>query len=365
MDTELRELQRAFEETGSLEDELAWLQALRREGALDDERLRFAAMLGNEACLEITGLERLDAVNERARFDLALAYGLIGDEAGEDLRALGEDDLRTSLALRCAAAAGREFLGEQELRTEGPRETRAMLGALDALVLCGRTRALEVFVQESNPREARGREALIHSWLRPKKRRNELDGLYAAIVGFSLSGNGCMFGMLGISSGAPRRVVANQQSFGISEAKLKPEDALRPWQATQRELVPWLLGRGDPVLERMLRRPPPEKNRRPKPCEVPAEARLLDAPSSDWQPTTLRAASSSHLVIDALPAHPEDGAPVALAFQLQGFPRPVCAITRATSRRVEDRPAHQLLWTEPAAWRYLAMWWAQSKQKPL
>jgi len=360
MDTESRQLQRTFESTQALPDEMAWLQALVREGALDDERLKFAAMLGNEACLELTGLERLDPANQRARFDLAVAYG---DDMGDDLQVLAEDALRPAIALRCAAAAGREFLPDHSRRTDDLRTTVGMLTALDAMALCGRTRTLDAFEREASPREERGREAMIQAWLRGgRKKRTELDGLYAAIVGFAFGGNGCMFGMLGVSSGAPMHV-SGGASYGISKVALEPHDALRPWQATQREVLPWLLGRGDPVLERMLQRSPYEKNVRPKPCAVQAEALRLGGRGT-WEPAVLRGASPSHLVIEPLPSHPAEDEPLALAFPTTGFPRPVCAITRVTSRRVEDRPAHQLLWTEPAAWRYLGMW-AKAKTKRL
>lgn len=366
MDEACRGLQRSFESSGSREDEVAWLRALLRGGALGEERLKLAAWLGHEACLEITGLPRLDAANERARFDLAIGYGLEdGSDATLSLEHVPEESLRPAVALRCAAAVGREFLREYEQKQAGPRTIRAMLGALDAMALCGRARTVEAFEKESAPREERGREALIRAWLHPQKRTGTgvLDGLYASIVGFALSGNGCTFGMLGLSNGSP--VHLDRETFGLRRAELKGADALRPWQAVTRELLPWLLGRSDPVLERFLARSATPAAGSPGACAVEAEVLRLGAGhgSAKWEPGRLRGASPSEVVLEPLPAPPSPGEALALAFRLEGFPRQLCVIARVTPRLVEERTVHEVLWLEPAAGRFLAMWSQKAKAK--
>jgi len=50
-DGTLRELERKFRETGSVEDEAAWLRARVQTGDLEQERLEFAAQCGHAAAL--------------------------------------------------------------------------------------------------------------------------------------------------------------------------------------------------------------------------------------------------------------------------------------------------------------------------
>jgi hypothetical protein len=68
-DSTLRELERQFRSSGSVEDEAAWLGARLRAGELSEERLRLAAYLGDEATLRVTSFEppaNLDALIARA-----------------------------------------------------------------------------------------------------------------------------------------------------------------------------------------------------------------------------------------------------------------------------------------------------------
>lgn len=54
-DSRLRELERAWRESGALEDELAWLGERVRIGDLSEEALRLAASLGHPAAIALSG----------------------------------------------------------------------------------------------------------------------------------------------------------------------------------------------------------------------------------------------------------------------------------------------------------------------
>ena len=57
-DERLRELERRWKETGSVEDEAAWLSERVRAGELTEERLRLAAALGQPAAVAASGSDR-------------------------------------------------------------------------------------------------------------------------------------------------------------------------------------------------------------------------------------------------------------------------------------------------------------------
>lgn len=57
-DERLRELERRFKETGSVEDEAAWLGERVRIGDLDEKRLRLAGYLGHPAALACLGVSQ-------------------------------------------------------------------------------------------------------------------------------------------------------------------------------------------------------------------------------------------------------------------------------------------------------------------
>ena len=54
-DADLRELERRFRESGSVEDEAAWLSARVKAGELDEDKLHLAAHLGYEAAIGDVG----------------------------------------------------------------------------------------------------------------------------------------------------------------------------------------------------------------------------------------------------------------------------------------------------------------------
>jgi hypothetical protein len=56
-DSTLRELERRFAASGSVEDEAAWLRARLRVGELSEDQLRLAAYLGDPATLRVTNFE--------------------------------------------------------------------------------------------------------------------------------------------------------------------------------------------------------------------------------------------------------------------------------------------------------------------
>lgn len=56
-DSELRRLERVFRESGSVEDEAAWLRARVRSGEVSEERLRLAAYVGHQAAALSLGPE--------------------------------------------------------------------------------------------------------------------------------------------------------------------------------------------------------------------------------------------------------------------------------------------------------------------
>jgi len=56
-DARLRDLERAWRESGALEDELAWLGERVRAGELSEERLRLSASFGHPAALALVGVQ--------------------------------------------------------------------------------------------------------------------------------------------------------------------------------------------------------------------------------------------------------------------------------------------------------------------
>ena len=57
MDTRLRELERRFQATGSVEDEAAWITERLRVGELARDRVELAAYCGHEAACVVLGEE--------------------------------------------------------------------------------------------------------------------------------------------------------------------------------------------------------------------------------------------------------------------------------------------------------------------
>jgi hypothetical protein len=55
-DEELRALERRTRESGAVEDGVVWLRARQRAGTLDENRLRFAAVVGHPAAMALTGV---------------------------------------------------------------------------------------------------------------------------------------------------------------------------------------------------------------------------------------------------------------------------------------------------------------------
>ena len=104
-DQKLRELERRWRESGSVEDEAAYLRERVRVGDLTQERLELAAYCGHEGALRVTQLspcqpspealtERATAVGKRVVALIALTVAdLVLEKSGE------EDDARAGLLI--------------------------------------------------------------------------------------------------------------------------------------------------------------------------------------------------------------------------------------------------------------------------
>ena len=104
-DDQLRQLARRFQETGSVTDEAAWLQARRRRGELGDETLALATWLGSKAARKVLGAEA-----PRVPYDPEGWVGALFEQAPAAIH--------DQLVCRAAAAAIRHLVPHYEATPE-------------------------------------------------------------------------------------------------------------------------------------------------------------------------------------------------------------------------------------------------------
>jgi len=212
-DADLRALERRFRETGSVEDEAAWLIALVQAGEVEQSRLESAAALSHPAALVAT---------LRQPLELTTVSGLVDQVDGDEAQ------------IRSALAALRTSWVAWETVWRGyPPGVKAFMSRLNAIedwVVCPcddhqlrveRALGARVFI------------ALEHVLMRA----GEVD------EGLIELGEGIVLGWSDERASACLSYAAagvNGPAFG--------SQVLEP---TKSELVPWLLGYGDPVRERV------------------------------------------------------------------------------------------------------------------
>lgn len=121
-DDRLRELERAWRQGGSVGDEAAWLAERRRAGALHDELLEAAGLLGHRAARVVLGRE-----------GVALPEGEV--TAADVVRQVRPDPVERLADLTAVAAALAEAVLPLLGDVEGPL-ARSALGALTAALTC-------------------------------------------------------------------------------------------------------------------------------------------------------------------------------------------------------------------------------------
>ncbi len=290
-DERLRELERVWKQSGADEDEAAWLRQRVREGELAQGRLETAALLGHEAaCI---GLESPEFASEAAEE--------WADEFWPWLFAVGRD-LGPEGLVRVALAASRAVLPLWKEHVEGLGGTEAEaiaalpldpLLAVEAFLTQG-GRASEVqpalIATESVMVNAEAGSALqlaarslycatnaaYQSDVPPTEEAAEL----AALLGLPPVPDTldvCQR-MASEAAAAACHALARARTQA-ADAKLEDETDVVPVEnAVYEELVPWLLGYGDPIREGHGGRADPPHVRR-------TDAGTRRSPVSERQPS--------------------------------------------------------------------------------
>lgn len=232
-DADLRELERRFRASGSVDDEAAWLRARVRTGVLEIRNLELAANCGHEAAQIAALREGLSPGQERLNYGTALAYSRAW---AKPVEAHGhEARLRSILALAHAALAVFERCHADDRRPRGLLEqveaaflspdterTRAVVARCDAL---GGVVPGDEVGQGVSARRARAAQA---AW-------REVIG-----TGYYVGGKTDGPQMVAIA------IDCAKTAFGGGRKGL-----IQATKTVRAELVPWLLGYSDPVCERV------------------------------------------------------------------------------------------------------------------
>jgi len=202
-DADLREMERRFRETGSVEDEAAWLLERVRAGELEQNRLDLAACLGHEA----SGGGAPASEDAPNHLEMLKALRLAGTET----------------VARAAVGAARRVL---HYWTEAyPTDTRpeSAIEAAENWILCQCQTHLDRAEQAALdvPRMVgSGGAALRPGWA-------ARTAFYTALIGAGRAGE----------------AVSEALETGLSSEEV--------CQVVGRELIPWALGYSDPVRERV------------------------------------------------------------------------------------------------------------------
>lgn len=237
-DGRLRELERRWREAGTVEAEAAWLRERARSGAVDPQRVALAASLGHEAAVIAMPAPPLGDETTRAALSslagrdsvvlVRFGVALLQDEqpAGSLLRRLADG------VLAAIAHAGRVRLGGAGQAAVRAAEQWAVCPCPD----CARASAV---AGEAALAEAADLAQSMEDWRAPdsvaegnhrhvSRRLSEACGRVASVPG----GGGHAQAIDALAASWP-------QAWEPARRRVEPE------------VVPWLLGYGDPVRDRV------------------------------------------------------------------------------------------------------------------
>jgi hypothetical protein len=259
-DTTLRELERRFRASGSVEDEAAWLRARVRAGELEQDELDLAAYLLNEAARLAVGeeawLELTSSAKTRGNYGRSKS---VGDDIEIWIQALEYWD--PELSIRAAIAVGADLLP----RVRG-MERPGFLSPPGALEVC--QRALEAsedwLVAQTEDRLQAVRD-LWNQGAMPRLNPWQLAVLRVPRVVVSVLDRRDEYERESGASVARRahELIANSisvQHDEINGADFAEEQAYQQVKGViSDELTQWVLGYSNPVRERVEARQRPAK----------------------------------------------------------------------------------------------------------
>lgn len=215
-DTSLRELERRWRESGGVAEEAAWLHAKVQTGQLKQSRLRLAAYL----------------LHEGARLAVSRPVPVLRKGQSAFLESLLEVDKSQETVVRAVIAAGRSV-------ERNPAQSR-LLGLELAEQWCVAARDEE--------RESLVEEALGFSGWQGNRNASPVHraAVFATLSVSTTQTATWQLHALESLSGAMEAVLGPGRSR-LSERPMPP----RLREAIHGEIVPWALGYGDPVRERI------------------------------------------------------------------------------------------------------------------
>lgn len=250
-DDRLRELERRFRETGAAQDEAAWLRERLRAGALDEERLRLAALFAHDAALLVCESEPLEG---------SKLYAALADlDRSAVVRAMAA----LAVASRCDLPLGAELLAAADAWIACPCDEHAQ-AAQEAsqrapqVGVSGALRGLgNSFLEEmaSEARDLRAGGASIQEFLRHA--RAKASAMATNVVRHlprpQLALGVCAFAAWSAFWANGRREIDSEPAWLEIAleffARTCPDDD--PTAAAAAEVVPWALGYRDPVAGRL------------------------------------------------------------------------------------------------------------------
>jgi hypothetical protein len=218
-DDRLRALERRFRETGTTEDEAAWLRERVRTGGVGADRVVLAARLGHPAARHVATLDGDGDAGDLDRWVMALV--LPGEVDGE--RAVVDTDFARQACGRVAIACAWLIGDLRRLWTR--RGEREALRAAEAWALCP---CPPHALQASIAAAAGG-----HDPLRPRLRINTLPIIAAELAGTENARHVAL-----LAGSALKRAAG---SLGRADQLL---------EFVRESVVPWALGDADPLRER-------------------------------------------------------------------------------------------------------------------
>lgn len=218
-DQRLRELERRFGSSGSVEDEAAWLRARVHAGELSEDRARLAAWLGSEAACVALEAGSFDArLSVVVRLDRLKDWGL-------------EPPVRAALAL--AQAAFRTWVGASG---EGyVAETRRRCGW--AALAATETWIADPSKERALAARRAGGDLRQGHRAHPTSRDDGMRWCAPALATDAV---------VAPSAGAAAAIAG--RLLAVTETGM---DRAAAWAAVVAELLPWALGYSDPVRERV------------------------------------------------------------------------------------------------------------------
>ncbi len=233
-DERLRELERRFRVSGSVENEAAWLRARMQAGELEQSKLELAAHLGYQAAicvLEIEGCHSLRrfveevvslyGANARRRSALAVTYRALSAFSHRNI----EDDLRLLDDIGAMVYDFSEGSSVPDIaQTEDRRRRRGAWDTIDSLLDLLRGHQIH-WDYPGIDYEGQG-EGGAESWIPAR----------IAIAPEKL---------------AARAVFLGEELVEVSWASAEARCEGQVLNAIRADLVPWALGYSDPVRERV------------------------------------------------------------------------------------------------------------------